>query len=143
MTGALVNYLMILLMLNWRITTNEKDDYILYLIPLAWGIADGAWQTQVNSLYGVLFESNQEAAFTNFRLWESLGFALSYAYSSYLCTDVKLKLLLVYLTLGMVGYLLIETTLRKDKHFSHSLNMTKTFAFLVLFVLSICYFVIF
>ena len=122
---------------------SEKDDFLFYLIPLAWGIADGAWQTQVNSLYGVLFESNQEAAFTNFRLWESLGFAISYAYSSYLCTDVKLKLLLVYLTMGLAGYLLIEATLRKDTKFTYSLNMTKTFVFIVLFVLSIFYFVIF
>jgi hypothetical protein len=142
LTGALVNYLMIILMLYWRIPIDDKDDYIFYLIPALWGVADGAWQCQVNSLYGVLFESNQEAAFTNFRLWESVGFAISYAYSSYLCTNVKLKLLLVYLTIGMLGYLLIEATLRKDKNFAPSFNMTKVFFFSVLLILSICYFFI-
>ena len=80
MIGALINYLMIGLMLTWRINHGSLvDDSLFYLIPAAWGIADGVWQTQVNSIYGVLFESNQEAAFTNFRLWESLGFAISYA----------------------------------------------------------------
>ena len=37
-----------------------------------------------------------------------MGFALSYAYSNSLCVSTKLYLLLAYLTIGMVGYLLIE-----------------------------------
>ena len=106
LVGAFLNYLMIILMLNWKV--NPEQDYILYLIPALWGVADAAWQTQVNSIYGVLFQSNQEAAFSNFRLWESLGFFFSYAYSNYFCTNVKLYLLLIYLTIGILGYLAIE-----------------------------------
>lgn len=81
---------------------------MFFIIPALWGLADSAWQTQINSIYGVLFKENHNAAFSNFRLWESLGFALSYAYANYFCTSTKLNFLLVFLTIGMIGYLLIE-----------------------------------
>lgn len=104
--GALINYLVIYLMMN--VEMNTDNNYMLYLIPSLWGVADGCWQTQVNSLYGVLFKSNQEAAFSNFRLWESVGFAVSYAYSNSLCIKSKLHLLIFYLTFGVIGYVIIE-----------------------------------
>ena len=65
--GALINYAMIVIMMNWDIE-NSLNTKLFYVIPLCWGIADSIWQTQVNSLYGVLFPDNQEAAFSNFRL---------------------------------------------------------------------------
>ncbi len=115
LTGAVINYLMIILMLKWDISNSEKN-YLFYLIPAFWGLADSAWQTQVNSIYGVLFNSNQEAAFANFRLWESLGFAISYAYSSYICTRMKLNLLIFYLSFGLLSYLIIELSEYRKKN---------------------------
>ena len=32
----------------------------------------------ISALYGVIFKNNAEAAFSNYRLWESLGFLLAY-----------------------------------------------------------------
>ncbi len=104
--AALINYLVIWIMITWQV--NLDQDYMFYLIPALWGVSDASWQTQVNSLYGVLFKDNHNAAFSNFRLWESLGFAISYAYSNYFCTSTKLNLLLFYLTIGMMGYFLVE-----------------------------------
>jgi hypothetical protein len=119
--GAKINFSIILLMLNVELT--QSNEYLLYVIPLFWGIADAVWQTQVNSIYGVLFQANKEAAFSNFRLWESLGFAISYAYSNSLCTSSKLYLLLVYLIFGVICYLLIELMELKAKN-QHS-NMVQ------------------
>ena len=110
LTAAFLNYFLIVVMMSWDL---KKNDYFFYLIPALWGLADSAWQTQVNSIYGVLFKSNQEAAFSNFRLWESVGFAISYAYSNYLCISTKLYLMLAYLTIGLIGYLAIEYYERK------------------------------
>ena len=104
--GACINLAVIGIMLG--VELSAENEYVLYMVPALWGVADSCWQTQVNSIYGVLFEANQEAAFSNFRLWESLGFAISYAYSSYLCTSTKLHLLVVYLSVGIVGYVAIE-----------------------------------
>jgi len=50
----------------------------VYLVAALWGVADAIWQTQINSLYGVLFVNKEEAAFANYKLWESTGFLFSF-----------------------------------------------------------------
>ncbi len=50
----------------------------MYVLAALWGVADAIWQTQINALYGVLFAKNEEAAFSNYRLWESLGFLFAF-----------------------------------------------------------------
>jgi hypothetical protein len=41
-------------------------------------------------------------------MWESIGYTLAFAYSSYICTNVKLYILLSVLGAGMIGYTVIE-----------------------------------
>ena len=61
-----------------------------------------------SALYGVLFESDEEAAFSNYRLWESLGFIFAYVLQTQVCVFSKLWAVLIVLGCGMVGYLYIE-----------------------------------
>ena len=35
----------------------------------------------LSAFYGVLFPNNEEAAFSNYRLWESVGFIIAFAYT--------------------------------------------------------------
>ena len=63
----------------------------------------------------MIFADNSEAAFSNYRMWESLGFVLAFAYSNFLCTDVKLYILIGTLVVGMTLYYVVEVMLRKDK----------------------------
>lgn len=67
------------------------------------------------AVYGVLFSSESEAAFSNYRMWESLGFIIAFAYSTYLCTSVKLYILTSLLCVGMIGYLIVEYLHLKKK----------------------------
>uniref|UniRef100_A0ABI7ZXX1 Protein unc-93 homolog A n=1 Tax=Felis catus TaxID=9685 RepID=A0ABI7ZXX1_FELCA len=60
------------------------------------------------ALYGVLFEKNKEAAFANYRLWESLGCVIAFGYSTFLCVSVKLYILLGVLSLAMLAYGTVE-----------------------------------
>lgn len=60
------------------------------------------------ALSGILFPGEEEAAYSNFRLWESTGSAITYVYNPYLCTNVKLYLLLGLLLIGVSGYTVIE-----------------------------------
>lgn len=66
------------------------------------------------ALYGVLFPRQKEAAFANYRMWESLGFVIAFAYSTFLCLDIKLYILLGVLILSMVTYLWVEYQERKN-----------------------------
>lgn len=131
--AASINYLTIYVMLTWQVNANEF--YVLNMIAMLWGISDSIWQTQVNSLYGVLFEQNQEAAFSNFRLWESLGFFVSYFYSNRICVKTKLYLLLAYLSVGMLGYFLIELNEKNLISFSKRSFFYKYKLYFILFIL--------
>ncbi|CAF0796002.1 unnamed protein product [Brachionus calyciflorus] len=111
--AAAMNYATILLMIFWK--PSLETSYVLFIIAIMWGLSDAVWQTQINAFYGVVFRSSEEAAFSNYRLWESLGFVIAYAYSNYLCISTKLYLLLFYLTCGIIGYGTIEIRLKSQK----------------------------
>ncbi|OXA46753.1 UNC93-like protein [Folsomia candida] len=73
--------------------------------------------TQINAFYGVIFPQDEEAAFSNYRLWESVGFILAYVFSNVLCVRPKLWILVGVITVGMAGYFIIES-----KEFSRKKN---------------------
>ena len=65
------------------------------------------------ALYGMLFPSESEAAFSNYHLWKSLGQVIAFGYSFYLCAAVKLYILTSTLVVGMLCYLAAEYLHRK------------------------------
>jgi hypothetical protein len=60
------------------------------------------------ALYGALFTEHTEAAFANYRLWESAGFVMTYAYQNSLQTAHKLYVCLAFLGIGMLCYSVVE-----------------------------------
>lgn len=111
--GAVINYALIITMLVWKPMANQM--FVLFIIAGLWGVSDAVWQTQINSFYGVLFADKNEAAFSNYRLWESTGFVLFYIITPFIRIRMALVILLVFLTLGMMGYAGTENQLRKKK----------------------------
>ena len=87
----------------------------MYLLAGLWGTADAIWQTQINALYGVLFASDEEAAFSNYRLWESMGFLVAFiTQASGVCVFPKLILTLCIIFVAMVGYFILEVMEHKE-----------------------------
>ena len=63
----------------------------------------------LTALYGVLFTGEESTGgFSNYRLWESVGFILAYILQSQVCIYTKIWVLVVMLGLGMTGYLTVE-----------------------------------
>ena len=60
------------------------------------------------AFYGVLFPTETEAAFSNYKLWESAGFIIAYICSTLVCIPVKIYTLIAFLVIGMAGYGIIE-----------------------------------
>lgn len=134
-TGAIVHGAIVIVMLFWR--PHPENPLIFFAIAGLWGVGDAVWQTQINGkirknfknifewphkielfrhqlgLYGLLFRRNKEAAFSNYRLWESAGFVIAYAYSTTLCARMKLYILFGNLTLGVIGYIIVEIRYRR------------------------------
>jgi hypothetical protein len=59
-------------------------------------------------LCGKLFPGNEEVAYSNYRVWCSMGFISAYAYSPYLCSSTKIYILLALLFIGIGGCVVIE-----------------------------------
>lgn len=100
-------------LLQWKPTPDQS--MIFFLISGLWGLCDAIWLVQVNALSGLLFPGQEEAAYSNFRLWEATGSVITYAYSPYLCTRMKIYCMMGILCVGMVGYGLIEWTGKADR----------------------------
>ncbi|BFZ13336.1 hypothetical protein BsWGS_16375 [Bradybaena similaris] len=94
---------------------SKDEPAIFYVCAALWGMGDAVIQTQINALYGHVFSDKAEAAFANYRLWESLGFAVTYAYNDYLCTETKLYICLGVLAVSVVCYTMVEGKLYRDK----------------------------
>ena len=78
--GAALNLSVIVSLLAW--TPSSSTQAVVYILAALWAVADAIWQTQINALYGCLFTSNEKAAFSNYKLWESLGFLFAFITSA-------------------------------------------------------------
>ncbi|XP_013413313.1 protein unc-93 homolog A [Lingula anatina] len=118
--GALLHFGLQLTFLLWKPT---PDHFVVYFVLAGlWGMGDAIWQTQINALYGVVFQDNTEPAFSNYRLWESLAFVLAYVFSFQLCVNIKIYILIGVLGLGMMGYLAVEIIQRRQGHNSGTIT---------------------
>ncbi|XP_067844455.1 protein unc-93 homolog A-like [Heptranchias perlo] len=104
--ATITNLGSIIALFLWQPRPNQLP--VFFVFPCLWGMADAVWQTQTNALYGVLFQDHTEAAFANYRLWESVGFVTAFAYANFLCIKVKLTIVLIVLIIGMLLYGLVE-----------------------------------
>ncbi|KAF8786181.1 UNC93-like protein like [Argiope bruennichi] len=111
--ASLTNIAACALMLAWKPTADEP--VMFFVIAGMWGVHVGAIWSQLRAFYGILFKADEEAAFAAFHVWYALGFCLSFAYSNYFCTYVKIYVLIVVGTLGFIGYLTVEILCFKNK----------------------------
>jgi hypothetical protein len=68
----------------------------------------------VSAAYGVLF-TEHASAFSNFRLWESLGFVIACVYTPRIRLRYAQIILLCVLTLSMICYGIIDIKERRRK----------------------------
>ncbi|XP_053610147.1 UNC93-like protein [Plodia interpunctella] len=117
LTALILNLCLLTALLLWR--PDPEQWMVFYFLAAVWGTADAVWLVQVNALSGILFPGNEEAAYSNFRLWEATGSVLSYATAPYLCVRTRLQILLGLLLLGFSGYSTIELMEYRAKRAHH------------------------
>lgn len=69
----------------------------------------------ISALFGILFPGREEAAFSNFRLWESVGYIIAYVISPYLRTSSKAYLLATSMLVGVLLYFVVEFQMKKER----------------------------
>ncbi|KAL5261805.1 hypothetical protein ACHWQZ_G007490 [Mnemiopsis leidyi] len=115
--AAVFNMAVMIILLKWTPTVEHK--VYLYLFAVLWGMGDAVWQTQINAFYGVIFPGQEEPAFSNYRLWESLGFLASYLIGNNVELSLFMYILVVWLAASFLGYIIIEILeYQRTGHFS-------------------------
>ncbi|GIY91137.1 hypothetical protein CDAR_444001 [Caerostris darwini] len=106
-----VSIINLVFMLLWKPRLHQS--LLFYLAGSLWGINAGVVASQLKAFYGVLFQGEEETAFSCFSVHFAAGFAISFVYDEYLCTSVKLYISLVFSCVGLIGYLLTEREYQK------------------------------
>ncbi|XP_059169341.1 protein unc-93 homolog A-like [Physella acuta] len=110
-------------MIYWK---PSPDWLVPFFVDLGlWGISDGIWVSQVNSLLSVVFPNHYEEAFAFLRIAQGLGSAMAFGYSNVLGMMSKIYITGSICLAGVTGYLIMEWRLRRsDKKSSGILRET-------------------
>ncbi|XP_049873726.1 UNC93-like protein [Pectinophora gossypiella] len=108
-----VNTALYVTMLSWR--PHLEEEFVVYVIAIVAGVCNSVWLVQINAYYGSLFPGREEPAFATFRLFESIGFIITFSISPYLRTSSKVYLLFCTMVLGSIGYFIVEYRQRRVK----------------------------
>uniref|UniRef100_A0A1I8IA13 Solute carrier family 40 protein n=1 Tax=Macrostomum lignano TaxID=282301 RepID=A0A1I8IA13_9PLAT len=101
-----------LFLLFW--TIDESSVGPLFLTSIVSGMIDAVWNSQLLALQGELFPEDQVAAFASYKVWESLGYLVGFAYSTAVCTRHKLLVMLGLLALSTACFTVHNLTRRKE-----------------------------
>ncbi|XP_071482234.1 protein unc-93 homolog A-like [Diadema antillarum] len=114
--GGILHLALMIVFEVWNPHTSAM--WNLILMSVGWGVGDAALQTQLQSILGVLFPDAQEPAFANYRLWQSLGFAVTYALAipHIICVSAELYGLMAFLSISLVCYIFEEYALLRSCH---------------------------
>ncbi|KAL4235144.1 Protein unc-93 A [Mactra antiquata] len=99
--GFLAQLCVQLTMLLWTPTTSHQ--YIIYIMAALFGVAGAVNIPLVSGLYNLYFPDNRAVALSCFRVLHAAGWTIAMAYSSWLCTQYKLYILISTLTLSMIS----------------------------------------
>ncbi|CAH4028344.1 UNC93-like protein [Pieris brassicae] len=111
--ATVVHMALVATILLWKPQANMS--YVMYIIAVLWGLCDSVWLVQINAFFGILFPGREEAAFSNFRLWESVGYIIAYVISPHLRTSSKAYLLGTAMLVGVFLYFIVEFQLKKER----------------------------
>lgn len=113
LTAAMGNALACVIMFMWD--PDRKQVIYFFIVIGLWAMSDAIWQTEISSMYGILFRADEEAAFGNLRLWEAVGFFIPYFFNTILCMSSKLYLVSVLLAVGISGGIAVEIKMSLKK----------------------------
>ncbi|XP_038061555.1 protein unc-93 homolog A-like [Patiria miniata] len=114
--GGLAHMIIIfMLMFVWSPDSDAPELWDRFLMAAFWGFGDAVWQTQIASILGVIFPENQEPAFSNYRLFQAVGFCIYFGLSTAaaVCVIHKLITIAVLLFVGLVLYYTVEWKIRR------------------------------
>ncbi|XP_061162614.1 protein unc-93 homolog A-like isoform X2 [Saccostrea echinata] len=110
-SAACLDLALLLFMVLWE--PNPEQMVLFFLLLGAWGVADGVWISQVNSIVSALFHDKLEDAFASLRVLQGLGGTIVFCYSNSLCVLEKMYILAAVCIIGTGLYIGVEISEKK------------------------------
>ncbi|XP_067671143.1 protein unc-93 homolog A-like [Haliotis asinina] len=104
--AAVLQMTLMLWLYHW--VPSHHNIHLIYIIASVWGVSEGIWKTQTNSVLGEIFQDNKQSAFAVYEGFKSIALTCTFVYSTKLCVSVKLIIAMTFLVLGMTLYALVE-----------------------------------
>ncbi|CAG2162297.1 unnamed protein product [Oppiella nova] len=79
------------------------------------GLGDACYNTQLYSIFGVVYRDNSVPAFALFKFVQSLAGAIAFFYSSYTDCHIQVLILAIFASLGTISFSTVEWSARKDR----------------------------
>jgi MFS family permease len=86
----------------------KSHEWYLYICAILLAIGDASWNTFPNTILGVYWPNNAEAAFANLKFWQSVGAVLPFAFGIYIGLPLKLELMMGFLSVGMLCLIVLQ-----------------------------------
>ncbi|CAH1774877.1 unnamed protein product [Owenia fusiformis] len=107
--AMVMNAISTLVMLMWEPSTDQY--WLFFALPGFYGVAHSICQTQENVLIARLCPEDLKSSFIIRNMWQSFGFAFSFAINGFLCVWVKAYINLGLLIVVMICYFTLEILL--------------------------------
>lgn len=102
----LIGLALLLVLVFWDI--NRDQVWIYFLISAGFGIHQGLFDPIVCAIQGITFPEDTVAVYSCHTFFGCLACVAAYGYSHYLCSDVKIYIVMGSLVAGFAGYFIVD-----------------------------------
>ncbi|CAK8675870.1 unnamed protein product [Clavelina lepadiformis] len=85
-----------------------SESWIAFVLLFFYGIVDGLWQPLTTGSVAVFFPENSKRAFACWQLCTSISFVIQFSWSTSLCVNAKIYVLLATLCIGVTTQIIAE-----------------------------------
>lgn len=94
--------------LNTVESFQQSDVWIFFLVFAAIGVLHTTYKTMIATATTMIFSSDKEAASATLCIWDPLGSAIIYMFTSIICNKSFIIMLMVFVTSGTALELIVE-----------------------------------
>ncbi|UJR11292.1 hypothetical protein I4U23_015473 [Adineta vaga] len=116
-------YASFITMFLWK--PNSSQMYVLYILVSLQGLASAVWNPVESALYESVFSKEKEAAYSCIWLAQNTGYLVVYLYASSIRVRTSIILQIVYLTIALIGYFILELHQYLNRRKQQMITLTK------------------
>ncbi|GIY72498.1 protein unc-93 homolog A [Caerostris darwini] len=112
-----------LLMVLWLWTPVKDDAAVFYVIAGGWGLCNAIWETLTLTFLASTYPDDWQAPFCTYYQLQWFGMAISFCISPYLCTEIKILALAIFLAVSIIPYTILEFRLHHRSQIQNRTDM--------------------